>query len=222
MTPISYATHLNEAVVADNKLASCSFPRDKLFLSHIRSLPTAMGWMCTAPAKSNPGIWVQRLSLAPRLPESVSAGLAQVQTTTRLGTKLARPKGVEGGTKRAWRGLRARSPNTIHARLPTRACVAANAGQLRIARSAMRRCTKLRIAQTGAAFNAFRPQGNTRAKRDPRCGINKTPASDHVALQTRTVRERPMRDVYKLRATGGFLTPPAHRAKPPTTVATNY
>ena len=88
MTPISYATHLNEAVVADNKLASCSFPRDKLFLSHIRSLPAAMGWMCAAPAKSNPGIWVQRPSLAPRLPESVSAGLAQVQTTTHRTSRL--------------------------------------------------------------------------------------------------------------------------------------
>ena len=31
MTPISYATHLNEAVVADNKLASCSFPSRQAF-----------------------------------------------------------------------------------------------------------------------------------------------------------------------------------------------
>ena len=30
-TPISYATHLNEAVVADNKLASCSFPSRQAF-----------------------------------------------------------------------------------------------------------------------------------------------------------------------------------------------
>ena len=162
------------------------FPRDKLFLSHIRSLPTAMGWMCAAPAKSNPGIWVQRLSLAPRLPESVSAGLAQVQTTTRLGTKLARPKGVEGGTKRAWRGLRARSPNTIHAQLPTRACVAANAGQLRIARSAMRRYTKRRITQTGAAFNAFRPQGQRAADTPEVCEHNKRDAPQHQARVAQT------------------------------------
>jgi len=104
MTPISYATHLNEAVVADNKLASCSFPRDKLFLSHIRSLPTAMGWMCAAPAKSNPGIWVQRLSLAPRLPESVSAGLAQVQTTTH------RPSRLRGAARRRFKTTH-RRPN---------------------------------------------------------------------------------------------------------------
>ena len=118
MTPISYATHLNEAVVADNKLASCSFPRDKLFLSHIRSLPTAMGWMCAAPAKSNPGIWVQRLSLAPRLPESLSTGLAQVQTTTRLGTKLARHIG-SGGWDKTSLARPARQVSQYHTRAVT-------------------------------------------------------------------------------------------------------
>ena len=50
-----------EAVVAYNKLASCSLSRDNPVLSHIRLLPAAMGWMCVAPAKSNPGLWVQHL-----------------------------------------------------------------------------------------------------------------------------------------------------------------
>ena len=77
-------------------------------------------------------------------------------------------------TKRAWRRQRARSPDTAHAQLPTRACVAANAGQLRIARSTMRRYSKRRIIQTGAAFNAFRPQGQRAADTSEVCEHNKT------------------------------------------------
>ena len=202
-----------EAVVAYNKLASCSLSRDNPVFPHIRSLPAAMGWMCVAPAKSNPGLWVQHL-------------FAGTQTT-RIGLSRAsasadnNPTGKEASPHpREWRvgreepgrafapgllstnsrGLRvARVPprrkpivparsamrrhmmstHRIAGRLLTpsahRACVLQTFPEVcEHTQIATRRDTKVCVAQTGAAFNAFRPQGRiTRRVTKPKVASHK-------------------------------------------------
>ena len=50
----------------------------------------------------------------------------------------------------------------------------------------MRRYTKLRIAQTGAAFNAFRPQGQRAADTPEVCEHNQREAPQHQARVAQT------------------------------------
>ena len=144
----------------NNNAPNVLFPRDKLFLSHIRSLPAAMGWMCVAPAKSNPGVWVQPSLRPPRPPGSVSAGLAQVQSTTRLGTQASLFFIGRGG----WvKNLR---PGAYQRASFTHGCPSMRAllqSQYDLRADHARRAQNLakHLSRIWAAFNAFRPQGQT-------------------------------------------------------------
>ena len=196
-----------------NKLASCSFPRDKLFLSHIRSLPTAMGWMCVAPAKSNPVFWVQRRFASTQTTRIVlsraSASADNNPTGKEASPHLGEWRVGQEEPGRAFapgllsidtRRLRvARAPPRRKPTVPARSAMrcqtmathriagrllppsAHGAGVLQTfpevcehTQIATRHDTKICVAQTGAAFNAFRPQGQvTRRVAKPKVASHK-------------------------------------------------